>query len=340
MNTQSKRWAKILATTLILAACGGAAEDGTGDSGDDATCDDYPSRDIRMVIPYSTGGGFDTWGRLVAQHMPAHLPNEVQIVPENREGGGGVIGATEVLNADADGYTIGIGEPGGLSTAQIGGEADIDVTELTAIGRVLVSPEVIVVADDHPWQSIEDAQAEEGTVLLAAGGYEAVVIVPFDALGIDWELIAHEGSSESVLSLLRGDTDVSVFSLNSQLENLRNGDLRPLAVIGTKPVEGEDGFEELEGVPTLDDATGIDGIGTALEQHRLIFSTPGIPDCVRDVLEAALQDTLADAEMLTALEEAGQLPPKPANAEETQAILANTLAQLTEYADLLEETVE
>lgn len=342
MAARDRKWTILGVITIAavgLQACGDDSDPGA-DGAD--VCADYPSRDIRFIVPYDTGGGFDTWSRLLQEHMPGHLPNEVEIVVENRPGAGGVSGATDVYAADPDGYTIGITEPGILATTQIGGQTEIDLEQVTAIGRIAVSPEVIFVADGHEWQTIEDVQAagENGPVLMATGGLAAVNIVSFDALGIPFDNIVHDGSEESVLSLIRGDTDIAVFTLNSQLQNLRNGELRPLALVGTKPDEGETGFDAVADVPTLDELTGIDGLGSALEQHRIVHAPPGVPDCAVDILSDALVDTLEDPELIAAAEDAGQLPPTPADAAETQEIVSNVLEQLQEYAGLLGEQVE
>src|SRR5688572_17173950 len=79
-------------------------------------CAGFPTSDIELVIPYGPGGGFDTWARLVAPVLQEKLPTDVNVVPLNREGAGGLVGVTEVLGAQPDGHTIVITEPGVLAT--------------------------------------------------------------------------------------------------------------------------------------------------------------------------------------------------------------------------------
>jgi tripartite-type tricarboxylate transporter receptor subunit TctC len=348
-----------LGTIALVGACSGAASPSpsspaaggsspppaaSGDASPAATtaadCEGgYPNEDITWIVPYSPGGGFDTWSRLVAPFMEKHLPNNPTVVVENKSGAGGLVGVTEAYGADPDGYTVAITEPGILATSQIAGTTEIDPAQLRAVGRVTVSPEVMVVAGDSAWDSIEDvqAEAESRALKMANGGIAAINVVTLDELGIPWESVFHEGSSESILSLVRGDTDFSIFPYTSLLEGIQAGDTKPVLLIGTKPSSpDEPGYEEAQDVPTLDEATGKEGLGAALEQHRIVVAPPGTPDCVVDILSDALQASLEDPELLAQAEEAGLLP-VPLDAAGTQEIVENTVTTLNEYADLLRE---
>ncbi|MBX3030236.1 MAG: tripartite tricarboxylate transporter substrate binding protein [Chloroflexi bacterium] len=336
------RMSLALASALALAlGTQAAAQSPAGSPAVDGDCEGgYPTRDITLVVPYSPGGGFDTWARLIAPFLTRHLPNQVNVLVENRSGAGGLVGVTEVYGAAADGSTIVITEPGILVTSAIAGTTIIDPAQLRAIGRVAVSPEAIVVAAGAPWQDIAAVQehaATTGFVRMANGGIAAVNVVSFDALGLNWEGVFHEGSSESILSLIRGDTDISIFTYTSLLDNIKAGDVRMLVLVGTQPTSPEQpGFEEAQGVPTLDEVTGQEGLGAALEQHRIIAAPPGTPDCVVDILSDALMASLTDPE-LVAQARAADLLPVPVDAAGTQAIIENTVTTLNEYADLIRE---
>lgn len=299
----------------------------------------YPNEDITWIIPYSAGGGFDTWSRLLAPFMTKHLPNNPNVIVENHSGAGGLVGVTEAYGSDPDGYTVAITEPGILVTSQIAGTTEIDPAQLRAIGRIAVSPEVMVVAGDSEWESIEDVQATaaERALKMANGGIAAVNVVTLDALDIPWESVFHEGSSESILSIIRGDTDFSIFTYTSMLEGIQGGDIKPVLLIGTPPAsDAEPGFEEAQGVPTLDEASGQEGLGAALEQHRIVVAPPGTPDCVVQILSDALQASLADPELVEQAA-AAELLPVPVDAAGTQEIINNTVETLNQYSDLIRE---
>jgi tripartite-type tricarboxylate transporter receptor subunit TctC len=269
------------------------------------------------------------------------LANEPNIPVVNREGAGGITGVTEVFGSKPDGQTIVITEPGILATTQISGAVDTDFSQMTALGQVTVGPEVIVVKGDSAWESIEDVQetAADRTLLMGTGGLAAVNIIAFDALGLPFTNVVHEGSSEAILSVIRGDTEITVFPLSSVAEGIRSGDLKPLVVVGTFPDDTNADAEVVEGVPTLDEVTGEEGLGAALEQHRLIMGPPDLPQCVVDALSTAIGDTFADGDFDAAAREAG-LSPVHLDAAEAQGVLENTITVLTEYKELLIEQLE
>jgi tripartite-type tricarboxylate transporter receptor subunit TctC len=333
--------ALLAGVSLVLAACSSpAASSDPGSSTDPGgDCDGYPSEDVEFVIPYGPGGGFDTWARLVAPALQDALG--VTVVPVNREGAGGLVGVTEVLSAEPDGYTVVITEPGVLATQQIAGTTDADFSSLQAIGRLTVGPEVIVVAADSEWESIEDVQGdadEADPFLMASGGIAAINIVAFEELGLPYTDVPHDSSPDALLSLVRGDTDIAVYPLTSVAEGISGGDLRPLVLVGEPPAAGQPGADLVEGVPTLDEVTGTAGIGAALAQTRLVAAPPGTPDCVIAALDQALADVFAGEEFLGQLDEAGFIPVH-GSAAQAQEVIDITFTTLEGYADLLIENL-
>lgn len=320
------------ASVITLSAC--ATQGGGGSA---ANCDDFPDGDIEFVVPYSAGGGFDTWARVIAPALQEQLPG-ANIPVINREGAGGITGVTEVFGSKPDGQTIVITEPGILATTQLSGAVDTDFSTLTALAQVTVGPEVIVVRGDSPWNSIEDVQAEAsgGDLLMGSSGLAAINIIAFDQLGLPFTDVVHEGSSEAILSVIRGDTDITVFPLSSVAEGIRSGDLKPLVVVGTAPGSENPDADVVSGIPTLDEVTGQEGLGAALEQHRIIVGPPGMSECVVEKLSTGIANVFADSDFQAQVADAG-LVPVHLDAEETQGVLQNTIDTLTEYKDLLTE---
>lgn len=352
------RLGAVLLTAFVMAACSGTAATTTpatpaptvdappttaaASPSAAADCEGgFPSKDVTIIVPYSPGGGFDTWARLVAPFMSKYLPNNPNVLVENKSGAGGLVGVTEAYGSPADGYTIAITEPGILVTSSIAGTTEIDPAQLKAIGRVAVSPEVLVISGTSEWDGIEDLQAEgkNRSLKMSNGGIAAINVVTLDALDIPWESVFHEGSSESILSIVRGDTDFAIFTYTSMLEGIQAGDTKPVLLIGTKPTSDEQpGFAEAQGVPTLDEVSGTEGLGAALEQHRIIVAPPNTPDCVVTILSDALQASLADPELVEQAA-AAELLPVPVDAAGTQEIINNTITTLNGYSDLIKEAL-
>lgn len=349
---QSRGLVLVMAGLLSVAACsaGTPAATSPGPTGTAAattpaaaSCEGFPARDIELVVPYSPGGGFDTWARMVAPYMEANLPTDVNIVITNKSGAGGLVGVTEVYGSPADGYKIAITEPGVLVTQQIAGTTEVDPTRLRGIGRFAVSPEVIFIGEEntHGWETIADVQAyaEDQPLKMAHGGVAAVNVISMGALGLPYEGIFHEGSSESVLSVVRGDGDIAVFTWTSMIEHIQAGDIKPVVIVGTKNPDIMPAYELAEDVPSLDEASGQEGLDAALEQHRILVAPPETPDCVIDILSQAFLTSLEDPELIADAEEA-ELLPVPLGAADTQAIIQNTHDAFQQYAEQIREEID
>jgi tripartite-type tricarboxylate transporter receptor subunit TctC len=365
MRNRGRSWpthlAILLVLALVLAACADeAGTETTADGGSDPTttaatdttmaeetsttqgetggsdaCDGFPSTDIEFVVPYSTGGGFDTWARILGPEIERYLPNDVSVVVVNREGAGGLVGVSELFNSEPDGHTIAITEPGTLATAVIGGQTDLDLSQLAGVAQLTVLPEVIVVSGSSEYETIEDVQAAAAageTILSGTGGLAAINIVAFGALGIPLEHVQHDGSSEALLSIVRGDTAITVFPLTSVAEGITAGDLRPLVVVGGEP--SGPGADTVDGVPLIDDVVEMEGFGAALEQHRIVVAPPGTPECALNIVSDAIELAFAESGFASQLDDAG-LVPVFMNAPDTTDLITLTMDTLSQYEEEL-----
>ncbi len=269
----------------------------------DPICEEYPSQRVEFVIPYSPGGGFDTWGRLIAPYLSDELGVDVPVV--NRPGAGGFVGTAEVFGSTPDGTAIVLADPGNHATAAVAGTADLPYEDMRIAARVTVDPEVIAINPNSGWTSIEDLQALDRPVLKGAGGLSASNLVSFDAMGIEFEQVLHDGSSESILSLVRGDTEVVLFPLSSMVDQIRNDEILPVVVVGQMVPEDHPNRDAVEGVPTIDEVTGESGLNAALEQHRMIFLPPDTPDCIVEILSDALGAVFSNEEFLAEVDQVG-----------------------------------
>lgn len=324
---------------LSLAACGDDSGGGGGAQaeGDPAACEGYPSDDITLLVPYSAGGGFDAWARLLAPFLEEELGGEASVRVENQPGGGGMRGVNSVYSAEPDGTTLLFTEPGYVAVNQILGnvEEGFDVNKLTYLGQTTADPQVFVVAADSDIQSIEDLAAA-GPIKHAGQDISPIETITYDAFGVEADYILHEGTSDVVLAVRRGDADVTVASLSSILSFMEAGEVRPILYIGTEEITPDlVGYEQLKDVETAAEA-GHPELADVLEQHRVLVTSPGTPDCIAEPLEEALANTLENEEFLQLAEES-DLRVVPAGADETAEFVANTVETFQEYKDVLEE---
>jgi tripartite-type tricarboxylate transporter receptor subunit TctC len=326
----------------LLASCGGASGETEAAAGGAATaepaaCADFPSEDITLLVPYSAGGGFDAWARLLAPYIEENLGGDVSVRVENQPGGGGMRAVNTLAAAEPDGTTLLFTEPGYIAVNQILGTApgDFEVTDLTFLGQTTADPQVFVVAADSDISSIEDLAAAE-RIRHAGQDISPIETITYDAFGVEADYILHEGTSDVVLAVRRGDAEATVASLSSILSFIEAGEVKPILYLGTEKVSPDlVGYEYLQDVQTAAEA-GHPELADVLEQHRVLVTAPDTPNCIADPLEEALAQTLEDPEFLQAAEEAG-LRVVPASAEETTTFVENTVNTFQDYSEVLEE---
>jgi len=338
----------VLLASFLVIGCGGDEETTTTSEESGATettteteatdAEQFPVKDITWIVPYSPGGGFDTYSRGVAQVMSKKLG--VNILVKNVEGGGGVTGTTNIYKADPDGYTIGIIFTPPAVQAQVLRDAPFDVRKFTYIGKIQNGVYSLPVAADSPYESIEDFQqafSSDNPIRVAAtskvnGAYASLrMLTPMD---IPFTMVAgYKGSSEGLTGIIRGDAETSVnFSVASVKPFVDAGDLRVLVQF------------QKERSPLLPDVPTAAELGYPEEYQysgfeRVVVASPGIPDDVAQVLRDAFQQTMEDSEFLKWAEEA-ERPLSPSTAEEIRQTVEDEIVTTEQYKDRLMEYVE
>ena len=202
-----------------------------------ATCDagaqTYPSRPIKMVVPFAPGGA-DVVARLVADKMSAGLGQPVVI--ENRPGGaGGTVGAKSVAIAEPDGYTLLFSSPGPLVTAAaIYKNLDYDPLKFSPIAMVIYSPQMLAVHPSLPVNSVQElvayARANPKKVTFASSGYGTQPHMLGDMLklmaDIDIVHVPYRGAGQSVTDLLAGQVQMIFETTAILLPHIEGGRLR------------------------------------------------------------------------------------------------------------------
>lgn len=334
MTRGRRRGAVVLATGLVLPllSCSGS-----GTTAMDAKdCDAYPSEDITLIVPYDAGGGFDAWARLMAPYIEDNLGGDAEVRVENQPGGGGIRAINTTYSAPPDGTTLVFTEPGYVAVNQILGNLpdDFDLANLTYLGQATADPQVFVVAADSDVDTLEDLVGEK--INHAGQDISPIETITYDTYGIDANYILHEGTSDVVLAVERGDADATVVSLSSILPFLKSGDVKPIFYIGTEKITPKlPGYDQLEGVDTAS-STGHPELAAVLEQHRLLATAPDTPKCVTDKLTAAFAKTMADPEFKQKAEDA-ELRVVPADAADAKTFAVKSLKTFTKYKDVLEE---
>ncbi len=214
----------------------------------------YPSRAVRIVVPYAAGGGPDIMVRQFGPVLSRALGQP--IVVENKVGAGGVLAAQYAAQAPADGYTVLLGSNSHLIQKALQPDLAFDpIDDFAPVTLIASSPTVLVVSAGSPYHTAQDLiaalRAHPGKLNFASGGVGSgahlggatfISLLKADAVHVPFK-----GSVEIPTSLQRGDTDFAFAIAGTAIPQVKDGRLRALAVTSRDPVA------ELPGVPTLHD---------------------------------------------------------------------------------------
>ncbi len=205
----------------------------------------YPSRPIRLIVPFGAGGSTDMVARLLAEKMGPILGQAVVI--ENKGGAGGSIGASEIAKSAPDGYTI------GMATVSTHGANPAIMTKLpydakkdfAPITNVMSVPSVFVVHPSVPAKTMKEfialAKAHPGKYTFASPGTgslgHANIENFMNLAGIELLHIPYKGAGQALTDALGGQVNAMTDNLPSSLSNIQAGKLRPLAVLAFKRAE-------------------------------------------------------------------------------------------------------
>lgn len=295
---------------------------------------EYPEKPVTLIVAYSPGGGTDTAARTVAKYVEKHLGQ--RLVVENKAGAGGQIGFSALAKANTDGYEIGfINVPSIQLVKQLRENVPYEMSDFTPIANIQLDPVVIAVNADSPYKTLADlldaAKADPGALNMGADGPQSnnqlQLIVAEDALAIDFNFIAFDGSGPAIKATMGGELAASLPSASSAGSHVDAGRLRVLGVFAD---ERSPLFPD---VPTVSEAAGtkVPSVGASL---RGIAAPAGISDAHKARLEQAFADVMADPEFLEHAKTAG-LPLKYMDAAAFEAYLQEADAALGKYIDLM-----
>ena len=226
----------------------------------DAAVKNYPDKPIRLVIPYPPGGATDVIGRIMAQELSKTIGQ--QVVPDNRAGDSGNIGADMVAKSAPDGYTLLMGA---LTSHSINSNLDKDrikynlEKDFSPVAIVGVVPLVFVVNPSVPVKNMKEfiayAKANPGKLTFASSGAGAPQRLAMEMfryqLGLDLLHVPYKGSGPAMTDLVGGQVLSMSETVPAALQFIQAGQLRALAVTTNKRIS------QLPDVPTIIEATGL-----------------------------------------------------------------------------------
>jgi tripartite-type tricarboxylate transporter receptor subunit TctC len=276
---------------------------------DAAIAQPYPSRPIRLVVPFPPGGTIDTVARLVAQPLSSNLGQNVFV--DNRPGAGSTIGLRAAASAPPDGYTILLGSTASLAiNPALYKNLDFAAARtLAPVAMLATVPLMLAVGAAVPASTVEElvayAKANPGKLSHGASlGTPPHLLGEFfrAKTGTDIVYVPYKGTAQAITDLLGGQIQITAESLGVLLPHIQQGRIRPLLVTGLARLP------ELPDVPTLAER-GLDGYPADTWQG--IVAPGGTPKDIVNRLNIAINEVLRSAELRASLTQLG-FEPKPA----------------------------
>lgn len=301
MNNSKRQWLQTSLHGLVISAFTmGALSTVTGAMAQAA----YPSKPISLVVPYPPGGATDIIGRIMAQAMSKNLGQPV--VVENKAGAGTVIGAAEVAQAQADGYTLLISSNTTFTVnpaikAKLPYDPAKNFESVAGIGS---SPLVLLANPNVPVKTVKElvAAANQPNAKFAFGSFGSGTTSHLAGemfkymAGVDILHVPYKGSAPAMTDLIGGQIQFTFDTNVAALPMLRAGKVKAIAVTSAQrsstlpnvPTIAESGYPGYEMVPWI-----------------VIVAPRGLPKAVSQKLTSSIQDILKDPNSKRDLERAG-----------------------------------
>lgn len=290
----------------------------------------WPDRIVRIVVPFGAGSSSDTIARIIAAKLGEKLGQ--QFIVENRVGGATILGTNTIAKAAPDGYTLGLANTSThAATAAVYNDLPFDATkDFTPIGMIGSSPFLLIGSPKLPAKTLKDfaamakaapkysyASAGTGTLTHLAGE-----LVKWK-LGIQVTHIPYRGTEQSVADLLTGRIDMIVATIPPVLGQIREGDLKPYAVMSTKRVS------IIPDIPTIGEA-GAPGCEAAL--WSALVAPAGLPADVTRTLNQALGEIVNSKDVQETFRTQG-VTPEPGSPEATAETIRNDIVRWKQVAN-------
>lgn len=302
--------------------------------------DFYKGKTVTYIVATKAGGGYDYYGRLVAEYMQKYLPGSTFIV-KNMPGAGHLIGANAIYASKNDGLTMGSFNTGLIYSQLIKLPAmRADLTRMSWIGKAASDPRMFIMASQSPVKSIDDLRKQSKPVNFATAGVGSAAyvetIILARAMDLPVKLLTGYNGNEDQLAMRRGEIAGSVGSRSSWADFVNNKYGHFIAQIGGK----EKDVPQLDTFAAKPNAKALIALVKSQgDISRLTVGPPGIPADRLAALRDAFKKAMEDKEAQQKVAKLGR-PLDPAIGEEVAAMVKQALNQSPETIALLKESMK
>lgn len=288
--------------------------------------DFFKGKTVNYIIATAPGGGYDYYGRLVAEYMQKHLPGSTFVV-RNVPGAGHIVGANTIYASKADGLTIGTFNTGLIYNQLVGLDAmKADLTKMSWIGKASTDPRAIVISTNSPIKSFADLQASKEIIFstsgVGSGGYAETKVLS-EMLNLPIKLVTGYNGNDDQLAMRRGEVTGTINTRSSWDAFVKNGYARYVVQIG-----GRD--KDVPQLATFVKGADAQAVVTLIELQgeigRLTAGPPGIPPARLEVLRTVYKAAMEDKELQEKAAKGGR-PVEPLYGPDVEKMVKASLLQ-------------
>ena len=305
-----------------------------------SSAQEFPTKTITIVVPFSAGGGVDTIARLLAEKLRGSLKQNV--IVDNKAGGSGMIGAGAVAKAAPDGYTLLLGSAGetAINTFVYKNKMQYnpakDLAPITLVTRI---PNVLVVSPTLPVKNIEELVAygkkNPGKLAYSTSGVGNPQHLNGELLeemaGIHMVHIPYKGASGRLVDVVSGNVDMTFVSYSGAKAFIKDGKVKAIAVTSVKRTSFA------PEIPAIAEYKPL--AKYQLENWFGLFAPAGTPEAVIQKLNAAVTQAIKDPELSKRLQDQGG-EPAPMSVQQFRDFIKTESVQFQRIVDMAHITAE
>ncbi len=293
-----------------------------------APAQEWPARNVTILVPFAAGGTVDIIARTVGQRLTTELGKT--FIVDNRGGAGGSIATTAMVRSTPDGHTLLFHHEGLVFNAALYDLPYDTARDVIPVAYIGATPNVLVVNKNVPVKSVHDflalARAKPGSINYGSGGVGSAGHLPLELLqsmaGLKMQHVPYKGSGPAIADLIGGQIQAMLLTIPAVIPYIEAGTLRAIATSGRKRSPA------LPNLPTLAEA-GVTGFDYA--PWYGVFAPAGTPPAVVQKIHDAVNKVIAEPEIRDKLARQG-LEVNPMTREEFAALVT---ADLPRWAQVI-----
>lgn len=282
----------------------------------------WPSKPIKLVVPFAAGGPVDLLARTIAPRLGEVLGQTITV--DNRAGASGIIGMDSVHRAEPDGYTFGMGVPGGITVLPHLQKVPYNVDEINYVTLVARAPQVCSVGPNVPVKTMQEliamAKKDPGKLNFGSAGNATSPHLGTELLsreaGIKMTHIPFNGAAPAVTALLAGNIDVLCADLPPVMAQVSRG-VKILSVNSQRRADA---------IPTVPTTAELGLPNVVADSNYGLIASKGLPPAIMNRMRDAMHETLRTPSVAAALASQG-LTPAPTTSDEYRRLMQSESAR-------------